>query len=42
MENPYHWRDLAVVSLACMAKDIQYQTVVDRLKLCLAVDIEIP
>lgn len=42
MGNPYHWRDLAVVSLASKAKAIQYKTVVHRLKFSIVVDIKSP
>ena len=39
---PYHWRDLAVVSLASKAKAIQYKTVIHILKLSIVVDIKSP
>ena len=42
MGDPYHWRDLAVVSWASKAKAIQYKTVVHRLKLSIVVDIKSP
>ena len=38
--NPYHWRELAVVSLASKTKAIQYKTVEYRLKLSILVDIK--